>query len=87
VRISGLVLGVPQSFEAMKRMQDRILSFVVEHSKAEKSTLQELIGKTDEMTTDMGTILSGEEAVDIGLIDEIGGLKEAIAALRRMGGR
>lgn len=87
VRISGLVLGVPQSFEAMKRMQDRILSFVVEHSKAKKSTLQELIGKTDEMTTDMGTILSGEEAVDIGLIDEIGGLKEAIAALRRMGGR
>lgn len=87
VRISGLVLGVPQSFEAMKRMQDRILTFVVEHSKAKKATLQELIGKTDEMTTDMGTILSGEEAVSIGLIDEIGGLKEAIAALRRMRNR
>ncbi len=85
VRISGLVLGVPQSFEAMKRMQDRILTFVVEHSKAKKATLQKLIGKTDEMTTDMGTILSGEEAVEIGLIDEIGGLKEAIAALRGMG--
>jgi len=87
VRISGLVLGVPQSFEAMKRMQDRILTFVVEHSKAKKATLQDLIGKTDEMTTDMGTILSGEEAVDIGLIDEIGGLKEAIATLHRMGDR
>ena len=87
VRISGLVLGVPQSFEAMKRMQDRILTFVVEHSKAKKATLQKLIGKTDEMTTDMGTILSGQEAVEIGLIDELGGLKEAIAALRGMGGR
>ena len=87
VRISGLVLGVPQSFEAMKRMQDRILTFVVEHSKAKKATLQKLIGKTDEMTTDMGTILSGREAVEIGLIDELGGLKEAIAALRGMGGR
>jgi len=84
VRISGLVLGVSQSFEAMKRMQDRILSFVVQNSKAKMETLRKLILKTDEMVTDMGTILSGEEAVSIGLIDEIGGLKEAIAALRAM---
>ncbi len=84
VRISGLVLGVPQSFDAMKKMQDRILSFVVSNSKAEEAALRRLIMKTDEMATDIGTVLSGEEAVEIGLIDEIGGLKEAIAALKGM---
>ncbi len=84
VRISGLVLGVPQSFDAMKKMQDRILSFVVSNSKAEEEALRRLIMKTDEMATDIGTVLSGEEAVAIGLIDEIGGLKEAIAALKGM---
>jgi len=84
VRISGLVLGVPQSFDAMKKMQDRILSFVVSNSKAEEEALRRLIMKTDEMATDIGTVLSGEEAVEIGLIDEIGGLKEAIAALKSM---
>jgi ATP-dependent protease ClpP protease subunit len=84
VRISGLVLGVPQSFDAMKKMQDRILSFVVSNSKAKEAPLRRLIMKTDEMATDIGTILSGEEAVEIGLIDEIGGLKEAIAALKGM---
>ncbi len=84
VRISGLVLGVPQSFDAMNKMQDRILSFVVRHSKAEEATLRKLIMKTDEMATDIGTILSGKEAVDIGLIDAIGGLKEAIAALKTL---
>ena len=87
VRISGLVLGVPQSFEAMNKMQDRILKFVVENSGAKEDTLRKLILKTDEMATDIGTILSGEEAVGIGLIDEIGGLKEAIAALRSMKGQ
>ncbi len=86
VRISGLVLGVPQSFEAMSKMQDRILKFVVQNSGAQEETLRQLILKTDEMATDIGTILSGEEAVDIGLIDEIGGLKEAITALRSMKG-
>ena len=84
VRISGLVLGVPQSFEAMKRMQDRILTFVVEHSKAKKATLQDLIGKTDEMTTDIGTIVDGAEAVAMGLIDAVGGLRDALAALKEM---
>jgi ATP-dependent protease ClpP protease subunit len=84
VRISGLVLGVPQSFEAMKRMQDRILTFVVEHSKAKKATLQKLIGKTDEMTTDIGTVVDGNAAVEMGLIDAVGGLGEALAALKEM---
>ena len=84
VRISGLVIGVPQSFDAMKKMQDRILSFVVSNSKAKEAALRRLIMKTDEMATDIGTVLSGEEAVEIGLIDEIGGLKEAITALKGM---
>ncbi len=84
VRISGLVLGVPQSFEAMQRMQDRIFSFVVSHSRADKDVLWELVRKTDEMTTDLGTLLEGREAVDLGLIDGVGSLSDAIAALRAM---
>jgi ATP-dependent protease ClpP protease subunit len=87
VRMNGLVIGVPQTFATFAKMQDRIIEFIVRNSRAKADKLKELMTRTDEMTTDMGTILSGEEAVDIGLIDEIGGLKEAIAALRRMGGR
>ena len=84
VRINGLVVGVPQSFDAMKKMQDRILRFVSRHSRVPEETLRALIMKTDEMVTDFGTVLSGEEAVSLGLIDEIGGLKDAIAALKNM---
>ena len=86
VRINGLVIGVPQSFDAMRKMQDRILRFVCSHSRVPEEKLRDLIMKTDEIATDIGSVLSGEEAVGIGLIDEIGGLKDAIAALKAMKG-
>ena len=84
VRINGLVVGVPQSFDNMRRMQERILGFICRHSQVSAEKLHELIMRTDEMATDTGTILDGEEAVSIGLIDEIGTLHDAIAALKSM---
>ena len=84
VRINGLVVGVPQSFDHMRRMQDRIIDFVCRHSQVSKKTLRRLMMKTDEMATDTGTILEGSEAVEIGLIDELGTLHDALASLKIM---
>jgi ATP-dependent protease ClpP protease subunit len=81
VRLNGLVVGAPQSYDYLNRMQDRILKFISIHSRADENVLRSLLMKTDEMATDMGTILEGEEAVALGLIDQVGGLAEAIEAL------
>ncbi len=84
VRMSGLVIGVPQTFANFTRMQDRILDFIVRNSRADGQRLRELMMSTDEMTTDIGTIVDGNEAVELGLIDTVGGLGEALAALKEM---
>ncbi len=84
VRINGLVLGVPQSFECMRKMQDRIIDFVVRNSKVSEEKFRELIMQTDELSNDVGTIIEGREAVDIGLIDKIGGFSEAMSSLKGM---
>ena len=84
VRINGLVLGVPQSFEYMRRMQDRIVQFILRNSKIDESELRRLIMQTDELASDMGTIIDGVEAVKIGLIDAIGGFSDAISALKQI---
>ncbi len=85
VRINGLVLGVPQSFEYMRKMQDRIIEFIVRNSKIDEKKLRELIMQTDELANDTGTIIDGHEAVNTGLIDSMGGLRDALEALRAMG--
>jgi ATP-dependent protease ClpP protease subunit len=82
VRTSGTVLGVPQAFAGLEKMQNRIVRFVTEHSSVTAEALKKLIFRTDEMATDVGSIIEGEEAVEIGLIDEIGGLAAAMAWLR-----
>ena len=82
VRTSGTVLGVPQAFAGLEKMQNRIIRFVTDHSAVTADTLKKLIFRTDEMATDVGSIIEGEEAVEIGLIDEIGGLAAAMAWLR-----
>ena len=87
VRTSGLVLGVPQSFRALRDMQKRISDFICRHSHIAAKTLEELMMRPDEMATDVGSVLDGNEAVARGLIDEVGGLAEALAALRRMDGK
>jgi ATP-dependent protease ClpP protease subunit len=84
VRTSGLVLGVPQSFRALRDMQKRISDFICRHSHIEAQKLEELMMRPDEMATDVGSVLDGNEAVACGLIDEVGGLAEALAALRGM---
>ncbi|MBQ7171272.1 MAG: ATP-dependent Clp protease proteolytic subunit [Clostridia bacterium] len=81
VRSSGTVIGVPQSFYYFDRMQERILSFLSSHSRADKDALRRLMMNTGEMANDVGSIIEGPEAVKIGLIDEVGGLSEALAYL------
>lgn len=84
VRINGLVIGVPQSFDNLNKMQDRIVSFICRNSSVTEKSLRSLMMKTDEMVSDIGTVLSGDDAVGIGLIDNLGTLSDAISALREM---
>ncbi len=82
VRYSGLVIGAEQTYRTLARMQDRILDFVVSHSHADRAALKRLMTQTDELAADIGTVLTGKEAVDLGIIDGVGGLREALRALR-----
>lgn len=84
VRINGLVIGVPQSFDYFRKMQDRIVDFTVRNSKIDEKKLRSLIYSTKELASDTGTIIDGIDAVKLGLIDEIGGLSDAISALKNM---
>ena len=84
VRISGMVVGVPQSFRYMSEMQKRIVSFICTHSRADSETVTSLMMRPDQIATDCGSILEGEEAVGYGIIDEVGGLDAALSALRSM---
>ena len=84
VRMNGLVIGAPQTFRYFEEMQKRILRFISSHSHAEEGKLRELMMRPDELTTDVGSIVDGEEAVRIGLIDEVGGLAAALSALKGM---
>ena len=81
VRTSGLVLGVPQAFDYLNKMQDRIVNFVVEHSRVSENHLRSLMCETEILANDIGSILNGYEACRCGLIDEIGGIKEAMRYL------
>ena len=87
VRISGTVIGAPQTYRYFHDMQDRILTFVSQHSNVEKSALAAMMMNPDEIANDVGTILDGEEAVRVGLIDEVGGLDQALACLKEMSAR
>lgn len=84
VRMSGLMLGVPQAFEYFQRMQQRITGFVTSHSGISAERYNELAMNTDELIMDIGTILDGEEAVREGLIDSLGTLGDALGVLERM---
>ncbi len=84
VRISGMVVGVPQSFRYMSEMQKRIVNFICAHSKARPETVHELMMRPDQIATDCGSIIEGREAVRYGIIDEVGGLDRALGALRNM---
>lgn len=87
VRTQGLVLGVPQSFKYFSEMQDRIVNFICTHSRADKDTLKNLMNRTDQLATDIGSIVDGKEAVELGLIDAVGGLAEAIGEIKKASGK
>lgn len=78
VRMNGLVLGVPQTLSYFEKMQDRIVNFVANNSKISAEKFRELMMKTGELVMDVGTVLDGEGAVETGLIDELGGLSNAL---------
>jgi len=84
VRLNGLVVGVPQSFVYFHEMQKPIINFICDNSRAEKDKIYELMMRPDMIATDVGSIIEGREAVEYGLIDEIGGLDRALEALREM---
>ena len=82
VRTNGTVLGVPQAFDYLEKMQNRIINFIVSHSGVKENYFRELINRTDTLVNDIGSILDGIAAVECGLIDEIGGIKEALGYLK-----
>ena len=84
VRMTGLVVGAPQTFRYFQRIQEQIVEFVANNSKIEREKFEQFMMATGEMATDVGTILYGKEAVASGLIDKLGGLNDALSSLHRM---
>lgn len=84
IRLTGLVIGVPQTYEYLDKMQDRVVRFVVEHSHVTEEKFRELMFRTGDLARDIGTVLVGEDAVRCGLIDEVGGLKQAIHKINQL---
>lgn len=82
IRTSGLVITAETTFEYLRKTQDRVIDFIEKHSKANRDTITKLMNCTDNMSNDVGTILFGHEAVEIGIMDEVGGLSHALKKLR-----
>jgi len=86
IRLSGLVIGVPQTYEYLDKMQDRVVRFIVGNSHISEARLRGLMFRTGELARDIGTVLVGEEAVNEGLIDGVGGVSDAVSRLRELTG-
>ena len=84
VRMNGLVVGVPQTFSYFDKMQDRIVNFVTSNSRISKEDFKRLMMNTGGIVTDIGSLLSGEEAVKEGIINEVGGLRDAMRKLNEL---
>ena len=84
VRLNGLVIGVPQTFYYFERIQERITQFVIANSGIKREDFTKLMLQTGELAADVGSVIYGEEAVELGLIDEIGGLSDALTYLHKM---
>lgn len=83
IRLNGLVIGVPQTFEYLEKMQERVIRFILNHSRIPEAKLKELMFKTGELARDVGTTVIGSEAVTLGLIDQVGGVGSALEQLNR----
>ncbi len=84
VRMTGMVIGAPQTYQYFNKVQDQILDFVTAHSKITKAQLLHYMMATGEIATDVGTVLYGQEAVDCGLIERVGSLGDALDCLHRL---
>ena len=84
VRISGTVIGAPQTYHYFDRIQDQIVEFVCKNSRVDREEFKRLMLATDELATDVGSVVYGDQAVSIGLIDRLGGLSDALSCLHRM---
>ena len=84
VRMSGTVIGAKPTYDYFKQMQDRIIGFICEHCFAKPDQMERLMMNTFMLSKDLGTILVGKEAVEEGIINEVGGMKEALAKLHQM---
>lgn len=84
IRLTGLVIGAQSSFDYLEKMQERVNKFVVSHSKISEAKWRELLYKTGELSRDIGTSLGGKDAVDYGLIGEIGGISQAMNQLQQL---
>ena len=84
VRMNGFVIGVAQTFNYFKKMQERINNFIVRTSHIDRETLEQMMLKSDELLNDVGTILIGDQAVECGLIDEVGGITQALDKLNEL---
>lgn len=84
VRMNGMVIGVTQTFEYFEKIQDRIIKFVVDHSKIDYNNFKNLMLDTHQLAKDVGSILVGDETVAKGIINEVGGIKEALAKINEM---
>ncbi len=84
IRMTGLVIGVPQTFEYIEKMQERVVRFVTAHSRIPEDTFKELMFKTGELNRDIGTAVGGNDAVKYGLIDALGGIGEGLSKLNSL---
>lgn len=87
VRMNGTIIAVPQAFEYLSKIQERIVDFITGHSRISAERLQRLMRETGQLTADVGTVISGKQAVELGLIDAVGTLSEALDALYGMIGK
>jgi len=86
IRTSGTLITADATFEYMRKTQERVVEFIAEHSKAAKVHIEKKMNQTGNMSNDVGTVLFGEDAVNMGLIDEIGGLRHALEKLKELTG-
>ncbi|NLK51797.1 MAG: translocation-enhancing protein TepA [Syntrophomonadaceae bacterium] len=84
IRLTGLVIGVPQTYEYLDKMQDRVVRFVTQHSRITDIKFRELMFRTGDLARDIGTVLVGRDAVECGLIDEVGGLAPAVQKIKEL---
>ncbi|MGN1003549.1 MAG: ClpP family protease [Oscillospiraceae bacterium] len=84
VRMSGLIIGVAQTFNYFQRIQERIIQFVTHNSNVKREVFTKMMLQTEELASDVGSVIYGEEAVRVGLIDRIGGLSDALECLHGM---